>query len=152
MGVRKKESAKRRKDAIVDVAFAKYNNCPTSPRKMRMVAELIRGQEIMPAMGILKFNQKAPAKRLEKLLWSAITNWTLKNPELNIDDQGMIVKEIFVDSGRQLKRLRPAPQGRGNRIRKRSNHVTIILASKHSPEIIEEEIEEIETDQEENQD
>ena len=119
---------------------------------MRMVAELIRGKDITLAMSILKFNQKAPAIRLEKLLWSAITNWNLKNPELRIEDQGMFVKEIFVDSGRQLKRLRPAPQGRGNRIRKRSNHVTIILASKHAPEVIEEEIEEVETDQEENQD
>jgi large subunit ribosomal protein L22 len=151
MGVRKKESAERRREATKGVAFAKYNNCPTSPRKMRMVAELIRGKEIMPAMSILKFNQKAPAKRLSNLLWSAITNWNLKNPDLRIEDQDMIVKEIFVDSGRQLKRLRPAPQGRGNRIRKRSNHVTIILASKHSPEIIDEEIDEIETDQEENQ-
>ena len=152
MGVRKRESSERRREAIENVAFAKYNNCPTSPRKMRMVAELIRGKDITLAMSILKFNQKAPAIRLEKLLWSAVTNWNLKNPELRIEDQGMIVKEIFVDSGRQLKRLRPAPQGRGNRIRKRSNHVTIILASKHAPEVIEEEIEEVETDQEENQD
>ncbi len=148
MGVRKKESAARRKEMQGNVAIAKYNNCPTSPRKMRMVAELIRGKDVTLAISILKFNQKAPAIRLEKLLLSAITNWALKNPDENIDDQGLIVKEVFVDSARQLKRLRPAPQGRGNRIRKRSNHVTIVLAGKFAPQEI---VEEVETDQEENQ-
>src|ERR1022692_298761 len=146
MGVRKKESAARRKEELGNIAIAKYNNCPTSPRKMRMVAELIRGKEIGLAISILKFNQKAPAIKLEKLLLSAMNNWTNKNPDERIEEQDLIVKSIFVDSARQLKRLRPAPQGRGNRIRKRSNHVTIILASKHAPQNTLEEYEEVETD------
>ncbi len=149
MGVRKRESAERRKEAKSKVAIASVNNCPTSPRKMRMVAELIRGKEIDLALSILKFNQKAPAIRLEKLLLSAISNWAAKNPEERIEEQGLIVKSIFVDSARQLKRLRPAPQGRGNRIRKRSNHVTLTLASKFAPQNNVEEV--IEIDQEDNQ-
>jgi len=148
MGVRKRESAERRKDALSKMNIAKITNCPTSPRKMRMVAELIRGKDIDLAISILKFNQKAPAIRLEKLLLSAIANWQTQNPEERLEEQGLIVKSIFVDSGRQLKRLRPAPQGRGNRIRKRSNHVTIILASKFAPQNT---IEEVDVDQEENQ-
>ena len=132
MGVRKRESAERRKEVLNSMTISKFNNCPTSPRKMRMVAELIRGKDIFLALNILKFNKKAPALKLEKVLFSAITNWREKNKEERIEDYGLIVKSVFVDSGRQLKRLRPAPQGRGNRIRKRSNHITIILESKNA--------------------
>src|ERR1035438_1990759 len=132
MGVRKRESAERRKEVLNSMTISKFNNCPTSPRKMRMVAELIRGKDIFLALNILKFNKKAPALKLEKVLFSAITNWREKNKEERIEDFGLIVKSVFVDSGRQLKRLRPAPQGRGNRIRKRSNHITIILESKNA--------------------
>jgi large subunit ribosomal protein L22 len=132
MGVRKRESAERRKEVLNSMTISKFNNCPTSPRKMRMVAELIRGKDIFLALNILKFNNKAPAIKLEKVLFSAITNWREKNKEERIEDFGLIVKSVFVDSGRQLKRLRPAPQGRGNRIRKRSNHITIILESKNA--------------------
>src|SRR5665213_818569 len=134
MGVRKRESAERRKEVLNGMTISKFNNCPTSPRKMRMVAELIRGKEINLALHILKFNQKAPASKLEKVLLSAISNWQQKNKDERIEDYGLIVKSVFIDSARQLKRLRPAPQGRGNRIRKRSNHVTIILESKNSIE------------------
>jgi large subunit ribosomal protein L22 len=146
MGVRKRESAERRKEVLNSMTISKFNNCPTSPRKMRMVAELIRGKDIFLALNILKFNKKAPALKLEKVLFSAITNWREKNKEERIEDFGLIVKSVFVDSGRQLKRLRPAPQGRGNRIRKRSNHITIILESKNA---VNNEVQEEENNQEE---
>ena len=108
-------------------AIAKLNDCPTSPRKMRLVVDLIRGQKVENALHILKYNTKEASQRVEKLLLSAIANWQAKNQDDRIEDSKLIVKDVFVDSGRQLKRLRPAPQGRGNRIRKRSNHVTLIL-------------------------
>jgi large subunit ribosomal protein L22 len=108
-------------------AVAKLMNCPISPRKMRMVADLIRGVKVKKALGILKFEPRNGAVRLEKLLLSAIANWVAKNPEKNIDEVELYVKTIFVDGGRILKRLRPAPQGRAHRIRKRSNHVTIVV-------------------------
>lgn len=139
MGVRKRESAERRKEVLDSMTISKFNNCPTSPRKMRMVAELIRGKGVDLALQILKFNKKAPAIRLEKVLLSAISNWQQKNKDERIEDYGLIVKSVFVDSARQLKRLRPAPQGRGNRIRKRSNHVTIILESKNAINTVQEE-------------
>ncbi|MEI6815216.1 MAG: 50S ribosomal protein L22 [Bacteroidota bacterium] len=142
MGVRKRESAERRKEQKSLIAISTLNNCPTSPRKMRMVAELIRGKEVDLAVSILKFNQKAPAKRLEKVLLSAINNWQQKNKDERIEEHELFVKTVFVDSARQLKRLRPAPQGRGNKIRKRSNHVTIVLASKNAPEVVIEQEEE----------
>ncbi len=142
MGVRKRESAERRKEQKSQIAISTLNNCPTSPRKMRMVAELIRGKEVDLAVSILKFNQKAPAKRLEKVLLSAINNWQQKNKDERIEEHELFVKTVFVDSARQLKRLRPAPQGRGNKIRKRSNHVTIVLASKNAPEVVIEQEEE----------
>ncbi|MEM9855771.1 MAG: 50S ribosomal protein L22 [Bacteroidota bacterium] len=110
-------------------AVAKLNNVPTSPRKMRMVADLIRGEKVSRALNILKFEPKEGAARLEKLLLSAISNWQLKNEDLDLEDADLFVKEIRVDGGRILKRLRPAPQGRAHRIRKRSNHVTLILDS-----------------------
>ena len=110
-------------------AVAKLNNVPTSPRKMRMVVDLIRGERVNRALNILKFEAKEGAARLEKLLLSAISNWQAKNEDERLEDADLYIKEIFVDSGRMLKRLRPAPQGRAHRIRKRSNHVTLIVAS-----------------------
>lgn len=110
-------------------AVAKLNNVPTSPRKMRLVADLIRGEKVSRALNILKFEPKQGAARLEKLLLSAISNWQAKNEEDRLEDAELYIKEIFVDSGKVLKRLRPAPQGRAHRIRKRSNHVTLVVDS-----------------------
>ncbi|QSE97789.1 50S ribosomal protein L22 [Fulvivirga lutea] len=110
-------------------AVAKLNNVPTSPRKMRLVANLIRGEKVNKALNILKFEPKQGAARLEKLLLSAISNWQQKNQDVDLEDADLFVKTITVDSGRILKRLRPAPQGRAHRIRKRSNHVTLVLDS-----------------------
>ena len=112
------------------IAFAKLNNCPTSPRKMRLVADLIRGVDVDRAVSILKFTNKDAAGRLEKLLLSAIANWQSKNEGARLEDSNVVVTEIKVDGGRQLKRLRPAPHGRGYRIRKRSNHVTLVVGTK----------------------
>lgn len=130
MGSRKKNMAEALKAERRTTAFAKLNDCPTSPRKMRLVADLIRGVEVDKALSILKFTNKDAAGRLEKLLLSAIANWQAKNEGSRLEESGVIVKEVMVDGGRQLKRLRPAPQGRGYRIRKRSNHVTLILGNK----------------------
>jgi large subunit ribosomal protein L22 len=129
MGVRKKQMAERIKAEKKTVAFAKLNNCPTSPRKMRIVADLVRGVQVEKALAILKFNPKEASRKLEKLLLSAIANWQAKNEDANLEDADLVVKEIRVDSGTMLKRLRPAPQGRAHRIRKRSNHVTMVLGS-----------------------
>ena len=126
MGVRKRLSAEKRKAEQKNVAFAKLTDVPTSPRKMRLVADLIRGKEVFRALGILKFSNKEAAARLEKLLRSAVANWEEKN-ERKADSGDLYVKTIFVGPAPMLKRLRPAPQGRGYRIRKRSNHVTIIV-------------------------
>jgi large subunit ribosomal protein L22 len=132
MGVRKKQMAERLKAEKQKIAFAKLNNCPTSPRKMRLVADLVRGAEVEKALAILRFSTKEASRRLEKLLLSAIANWQAKNEEVNIEEVELFVKEITVDSGRMLKRLRPAPQGRAHRIRKRSNHVTLVLGSNNN--------------------
>lgn len=110
-------------------AVAKLNNYPTSPRKMRLLADLIRGLEVEKALGILQFNPKHPAVPMYKLLKSAINNWEQKNADEKVEDAGLVVKTIMVDCGRVIKRMRPAPQGRGYRIRKRSNHVTIVVDS-----------------------
>lgn len=126
MGVRKRQSAEKRKELLKTTAIASLKNVPTSPRKMRMVADLIRGKEVMKALNILHYNEKAPAARLEKLLHSAIANWESKSGD-KIEEGKVFVKTIMVDGARMAKRLRPAPQGRGYRIRKRSNHVTMIL-------------------------
>ncbi|MDG1572105.1 50S ribosomal protein L22 [Robiginitalea sp. M366] len=134
MGVRKKQMAERIKEEKQQLAFAKLNNCPTSPRKMRLVADLVRGQEVEKALAILRFNTKEASRRLEKLLLSAIANWQAKNEEADIEEADLFVKEIRVDGGRMLKRLRPAPQGRAHRIRKRSNHVTLVLGSRTNAE------------------
>ena len=131
MGVRKKLKADEIKEAKKSLAFAKLNNCPTSPRKMRLVADLVRGQQVDKALAILKFNQKEAAARLEKLLRSAIANWQAKNEDANLEEAGVFIKEIRVDGGDILKRLRPAPQGRAHRIRKRSNHITLVLGAKN---------------------
>ena len=130
MGSRKRNRADKIKEAKKDIAFAKLNNCPTSPRKMRLVADQIRGEDISNALSILKFSPKEASRRLEKLLVSAISNWQSKNEDSNIDAAQLFVKEIRVDGGSMLKRIRTAPQGRAHRIRKRSNHVTLVLSSK----------------------
>ena len=132
MGSRKKQMADAIKEGKKQVAFAKLNNCPTSPRKMRLVADLVRGEKVEHALNILKFNQKEASGRLEKLLLSAIANWQAKNEEANIEEAELIVKEIRVDGGSMLKRLRPAPQGRAHRIRKRSNHVTLVVGANNN--------------------
>lgn len=110
-------------------AVARLRNVPTSPRKMRVVADLVRGQRVNHALNVLKFEAKQGAARLDKLLLSAISNWEAKNEEVKLEEADLYVKEIFVDSARILKRLRPAPQGRAHRIRKRSNHVTLVVDS-----------------------
>ncbi|BCY27317.1 50S ribosomal protein L22 [Flavobacterium okayamense] len=132
MGVRKRERAEQIKEAKAQVAFAKLNNCPTSPRKMRLVADLVRGKKVELALNTLRFSQKEASRRLEKLLLSAIANWQAKNAEASLEEAGLFVKEIRVDGGAMLKRLRPAPQGRAHRIRKRSNHVTIVLGENNN--------------------
>ena len=129
MGVRKRESAEARKAANKQVAFAKLNNCPTSPRKMRLVADMIRGAKVEKALQLLKFSNKEASRKVEKLVLSAIANWEAKNEEASLEDADLFIKEIKVDSGAMLKRLRPAPQGRAHRIRKRSNHVTVVLGA-----------------------
>ncbi|NNL15360.1 MAG: 50S ribosomal protein L22 [Flavobacteriaceae bacterium] len=132
MGSRKKQMADAIKEEKKQIAFAKLNNCPTSPRKMRLVADLVRGEKVEKALHILKFSQKEASNRLETLLLSAIANWQSKNEEADVEEAELIVKEIRVDSGSMLKRLRPAPQGRAHRIRKRSNHVTIVVGANNN--------------------
>jgi len=130
MGKRKQNSALAIKDANRNIVRASLNNCPSSPRKMRLVADIIRGEYIDKALYILKYSKKESSNKLEKLLLSAISNWQVKNEGKDLEEFKLYIKEIYVDSASQLKRLRPAPQGRGYRIRKRSNHVTLVLDSK----------------------
>jgi large subunit ribosomal protein L22 len=127
MGVKKRNKAESIKEKKQSLAFARLNNCPTSPRKMRLVVDTIRGQRVETALNKLRFTNRESAKRLEKLLLSAIANWQSKNEDADVESADLFVKEIKVDSAGMLKRLRPAPQGRAHRIRKRSNHVTLIL-------------------------
>lgn len=129
MGKRKREMAERLKEIKRQTAIAKANDVPSSPRKMRLVADTVRGVEVNHALDLLKFSKKAPSKVLETLLRSAIANWEAKNQDKakELDNGNVIVKTIMVDEGRTLKRIRPCPQGRAGRILKRSNHVTIIL-------------------------
>ncbi|MDR0814287.1 MAG: 50S ribosomal protein L22 [Bacteroidales bacterium] len=127
MSKRKKISADRRKEANKQRSFAILRNCPTSPRKMRYVVDMIRGQEVNRALDILKFSNKSVAERVEKLLKSAIANWQQKNEGERLEDNVLVVSEVKVDSGRVMKRLRTAPQGRGYRMLKRSNHVTLVV-------------------------
>ncbi len=129
MGSRKRNTAEQRKSEKKEKYMAVLKNCPTSPRKMRLLADMIRGQEVNRALDLLRFNTKEASKKMEKLLLSAISNWQNKNEQSRLEDSRLVVKEIFVDQGRTLKRLRPAPQGRAYRIRKRSNHVTIVIDS-----------------------
>ncbi|MGC9150477.1 MAG: 50S ribosomal protein L22 [Microbacter sp.] len=137
MGSRKRISAEQRKEALQSQYFARLNDVPTSPRKMRLVADMIRGMEVNKALGVLKFSTKEASNRLEKLLRSAISNWEQKT-EQKAENADLIVSEVYVDGGRMLKRLRPAPQGRGFRIRKRSNHVTIFVDTKTSTNVTKE--------------
>jgi len=127
MGARKRIRANQKKESKKVQYFAMLRNCPTSPRKMRLVADMVRGMEVNRALDMLKFNAKEASNRLEKLVLSAIANWQLKNEGVRIEDSKLIVKEVHVDGGRMLKRIQPAPQGRAHRIRKRSNHVTLVL-------------------------
>ena len=132
MGARKRIKANAMKEARKDIAFAKLNNCPTSPRKMRLIADLIRGMDAERAFGQLKLNPKEASGRMEKLLLSALANWEVKNEGKRMDESNLYVSEIKVDSGRMLKRVQPAPQGRAHRIRKRSNHVTLVVDSRNT--------------------
>jgi len=130
MGSRKRNSAEVAKEAKKSVAFAKLNNCPTSPRKMRLAAGLVRGIEVEKALHILKHSPMQASARLHKLLLSAIANWQAKNEGARIEDANLFVKEVSVDSARMLKRIQTAPQGRAYRVRKRSNHVTLTVDNK----------------------
>ncbi|MDA3954236.1 MAG: 50S ribosomal protein L22 [Bacteroidales bacterium] len=127
MGARKRIRANQVKESKKEQYFAMLRNCPTSPRKMRLVADLVRGMEVNRALDMLKYSSKEASNRLEKLVLSAIANWQMKNEGVRIEDSKLIVKDVHVDSGRMLKRIQPAPQGRAHRIRKRSNHVTLVL-------------------------
>ena len=134
MGARKRIRANQIKEAKKEKAFAILRGCPSSPQKMRLVADLVRGKDVQRALDILKFCPREAARKVEKLLLSAIANWSAKNEGKRIEDASLFVKEIFVDGAGILKSLRPAPQGRAHRIRKRSNHVTIVLGSKTAVE------------------
>lgn len=129
MGARKQIMANRIKEEKKKKAFAILRNCPSSPRKMRLVADMIRGKEVNTALNILKFTSKEASVKVEKLLLSAVANWQAKNEGVRLEEANLFVKEIFVDQGKQLKRIRTAPQGRAHRIRKHSNHVTVVLDS-----------------------
>ena len=126
MGARKRNSSEKIKESRKTQALAKLNSCPTSPRKMRLVADLVRGEDVYKALNILKFSPKHASRNLEKLLLSAINNWEQKNDGEDATSANLVVKSINVDSARMLKRIQAAPQGRAHRIRKRSNHVTLI--------------------------
>ena len=129
MGARKRLMAEKRKEVRKEQAIAVLRNCPTSPRKMRLLADIIRGKAVGEAMNILKFSRKDASLNMEKLLRSAIANWEAKNEGERPEESSLIVSEVKVDSARMLKRVQPAPQGRAHRIRKRSNHVTLIVDS-----------------------
>ena len=132
MGARKRLVAEQRKEANKSIAFAKLNKSPIAPRKMRLVADLIRGVEVNKALNILQHNAKDASTSLAKLLRSAIANWEQKNEGKSIEDETLFVKSIQVGGGAMLKRIQPAPQGRAHRIRKRSNHVTIVVDGKNA--------------------
>lgn len=154
MGQRKHNSAEARKEAKKTTYVAKLADNPTSPRKTRLTADLIRGLDVEKALNILQFSRREAAPKMTKLLRSAIANWQNKNEGTRMEDAQLYIKELFVDGGRMLKRLRPAPQGRGHRIRKRSNHITLVLGSRaEQAKAVElpEEVESIETTETENQ-
>jgi|ERR1035437_4849403 large subunit ribosomal protein L22 len=133
MGVKSKNRAEKRKEEKKTLYYAKLNNCPTSPRKMRLIADMIRGKKVELALVMLKNSPQVSSDRLYTLLKSAISNWQAKNEGARLEDSDLFVKEISVDSGRVLKRIRTAPQGRAHRIKKRSNHVTLVVDSSNKP-------------------
>ena len=130
MGARKHNTAEQNKEANKTLFFAKLNNCPSSPRKMRLVADLVNGKNVENAMHILQHTPNYAAEKLGKLIKSALANWQQKNEGVRMEDSNLYIKEVKVDQGRSLKRVQPAPQGRAHRIKKRSNHVTVIIDSR----------------------
>lgn len=148
MGVRKRNKAEEVKEAKKKIYIAKLNNCPSSPRKMRLVADLVRGVNVDRALHMLKYSSKDASNKLHKLLLSAIANWQNKNEGVRIEDSNLFIKEISVDSGRILKRIQPAPQGRAHRVKKRSNHVTLIVDSRKAAEeaVVEQPVEKAEVE------
>lgn len=137
MGTRKRNRANQLKEERRNKYYAVLRNCPTSPRKMRLVIDMIRGVEVNRALDMLRYSPKEASRRVEKLLLSAIANWQAKNEGARIEESHLIVKEAFVDQSRSLKRIQPAPQGRAHRIKKPSNHVTLVLDSKVVAEEVE---------------
>ncbi|MFZ5939291.1 MAG: 50S ribosomal protein L22 [Bacteroidota bacterium] len=137
MGARKRNRANQMKEERSNMYFAVLRNCPTSPRKMRLVTDMIKGVEVNKALDMLRYSSKEASERVEKLLLSAIANWQAKNEGARIEESNLVVKEAFVDQSRSLKRIQPAPQGRAHRIRKRSNHVTLVLGSLNNTETLE---------------
>jgi len=135
MGARKRNTAEARKEAAKGRYQAVLRNCPTSPRKMRLITDLISGKEVNKALDILKFSKQEASRRLEKLLLSAVANWQAKNEGVRVEESNLFVKTIHVDGGRTMKRLQTAPQGRAYRLRKRSNHVTLVLDSMKKEEV-----------------
>ena len=135
MGARKRIAAEKRKEERIKTYRAVLRNCPTSPRKMRLVTDMIKGMEVNRALDVLRYSSKEASRNVEKLLLSAIANWQQKNEGVRIEDSRLFVKEAFVDQSRTLKRLQTAPQGRAYRIRKRSNHVTLVLDSLNEEEL-----------------
>lgn len=150
MGVKSHNRAELRKEGKKNLYFAKLNNCPTSPRKTRLIADIIRGQKVEYALHLLKNSPAQASGKLHKLVLSAIANWQVKNEGVRIEDSDLFIKEILVDGGRMVKRIHTAPQGRAHRIRKRSNHVTLIIDDRNRPEVEEELEEEVEETEEEN--
>ena len=134
MGARKRNRANQLKEERQSKYYAVLRNCPTSPRKMRLVTDMISGVEVNKALDMLKFSSKEASRRVEKLLLSAIANWQTKNEGAKIEESKLVVKEAYVDQSRTLKRIQPAPQGRAHRIKKRSNHVTIVIGSQNAVE------------------
>jgi large subunit ribosomal protein L22 len=130
MGARKRNTAELRKEAAKSRYQAVLKNCPTSPRKMRLVTDLISGMDVNKALDVLKFSHQEASRRMEKLLLSAIANWQAKNEGVRVEESNLVVKTVNVDSGRVLKRLQTAPQGRAYRLKKRSNHVTLVIDSR----------------------
>ena len=137
MGARKRNSANQLKEQRQNKYYAVLRNCPTSPRKMRLVTDMIKGLEVNKALDVLKYSSKEASRNVEKLLLSAIANWQAKNEDARIEESNLYVKEAYVDQSRTLKRIQPAPQGRAHRIRKRSNHVTVVLDSRNVVEEVE---------------
>jgi large subunit ribosomal protein L22 len=134
MGARKRNRANQLKEERQSKYYAVLRNCPTSPRKMRLVTDMISGVEVNKALDMLKFSSKEASRKVEKLLLSAIANWQAKNEGAKIEESNLVVKEAYVDQSRTLKRIQPAPQGRAHRIKKRSNHVTVVIGSLNAVE------------------